>query len=124
MSLETISDQPSLENLLRQLKESFRNAPVNIAIFCEAHTKYEQIKTLLIQIETAGENIDQIKNLVRTFLDTRETEKDTIERAQQSAFDIETQIFLYYIYKKLGKEFQANAEETLEAIGDMVININ
>ena len=124
MSLETISDQPSLENLLRQLKESFRNAPVNIAIFCEAHTKYEQIKTLLIQIETAGENIDQIKNLVRTFLDTRETEKDTIERAQQSAFDIETQIFLYYIYNKLGKEFQANAEETLEAIGDMVININ
>ncbi len=124
MSLETTSEQTSLENLLRQLKESFRNAPVNIAIFCEAHTKYEQIKTLLIQIETAGENIDQIKNLVIAFLDNRETEKDNVNNAQQLQFDIETQIFLYYIYSKLGKEFQANAEETLEAIGDMVININ
>ncbi len=124
MSLETISDQPSLENLLRQLNENSQNAPTEIAIYCEAHKQYEQIKTLLTQIEAAGEDMEQIQNLVIAFLDNRETEKDNVNNAQQLQFDIETQIFLYYIYNKLGKEFQANAEETLEAIGDMVININ
>ncbi len=124
MSLETISEQPSLENLLRQLNENSQNAPTEIAIYCEEHTEYQQIKTLLTQIEAAGEDMEQIQNLVIAFLDNRETEKDNVNNAQQLQFDIETQIFLYYIYSKLGKEFQANAEETLEAIGDMVININ
>jgi hypothetical protein len=68
--------------------------------------------------------MDQIKNLVCAFVDTREAEKDTIERAQQSAFNIETQIFLYYIYNKLRKpenNFQNHAEDTLDAILNMVI---
>jgi len=127
MPLDTISEHPSLENLFRQLKENAQNAPAEIAIYCEANTKYEQIAALLKQIETAGENIDQIRDLVGSFLDTRDAEKDTIERAQQSAFDIETQIFLYHIYNKLikpGNNFQNHAEETLDAIQQMVLNLN
>lgn len=67
MPLDTISEQPSLENLFRQLKENVQNAPAEIAIYCEANPKYEQIAALLKQIETTRRKYRSNSKFGRNF---------------------------------------------------------